>query len=480
MKRQLLSLVIVTLNLFALSAQTGQVHILSVNDMHAAVERFPQLAAIADSLRTLYPDLLVLSAGDNRTGNPINDFHPVSSKPMVDLMNATGFNYSALGNHEFDAGVDGLRTVINNSYCKYLCANIAAPDSLRLHIEPFAFVARNGLRIGILGLVQTGITGTPDAHPKYFDKLTFRPVNETARDYAWMRRECDVFILLTHNGFESDLELAGILPQCDLLIGGHSHTLLEPSQTQNGVLITQDGRDLKYASFTTLTVQDGKVTDRQSQIIDVKNHPRRNPQVQAMVDSFSQNPTLQRVLTRATADFTQKEQLGCLMADAMRAEAGADIAVQNSGGVRYETKEKGPFTVNDVYRLDPFGNEMVEFNLTGEEIERMLAAICDGDDYGPAFVSGIRYSIDLGKDNHTVKRVKITNDDGSKFDRKRTYRVVMSSYVATVSDYEKEDEGRNLYMVVSDAIINYLDKQPSLDYTGVSRMSCTMEAPLAR
>ena len=78
------------------------VHILAVNDMHATLENMPRLAAIADSLRNLYPSLLVLSAGDNRTGNPFNDMYKPSGYPMVALMNQIGFNASAVGNHDFD------------------------------------------------------------------------------------------------------------------------------------------------------------------------------------------------------------------------------------------------------------------------------------------------------------------------------------------------------------------------------------------
>ena len=143
------------------SAQTRKVHILSVNDMHAAIERFPQLAVVTDSLRNLYPDLLLLSAGDNRTGNPINDMHPEVCAPMITLMNAVGFNYSTLGNHEFDGGIDALRTVVNRSNCRYLCANINAPDSLRLHIEPFRIIRSGGVRVALLGLVQVGENGYP-------------------------------------------------------------------------------------------------------------------------------------------------------------------------------------------------------------------------------------------------------------------------------------------------------------------------------
>ncbi|MDD4141729.1 MAG: bifunctional UDP-sugar hydrolase/5'-nucleotidase [Bacteroidales bacterium] len=481
MKRFITYLLLLTLNVFSLFAQTGEVHILSVNDMHAAIERFPQLAYIVDSLRNVYPDLLVLSAGDNRTGNPINDIHPVSSKPVVDLMNKVGFNYSAIGNHEFDAGTDGLRTVINNAYFTFLCANMYALDSLRLLLQPFTFVERNGIRIGILGLVQTSeATGVPDAHPKYFTNLKYRPLNEVAKEYKWMRRECDVFVLLTHNGFEGDIELASIMPEADIIIGGHSHTKVDPCKIENGVMITQAERFLKYATLATFVVKDGKVVDKRAQLFDVRNYPNKDIEVQTIVDNYSDNPVLLRVLTKAASDFSNKEELGCLMADALRAELHADIAVQNSGGVRYDYKEKGNITVNDIYRLDPFGNELVEYKLTGEEVERMLAAVSCADDYGPAYVSGIKYKIHLGKDNKDVKKVTVMNSDGSKFDKKRTYSVVMSSYMASVSDYEKQDEGRNLFVVTSDVIMDYLSKQPYVDYFGVSRVEVKQDVKYGR
>ena len=82
--------------------QKKEVHILAVNDMHAQLDVFPQLAALIDSLRAEDPSLLVFSAGDNRTGNPVNDKYRIPAYPMVALMNLTGFNGSALGNHEFD------------------------------------------------------------------------------------------------------------------------------------------------------------------------------------------------------------------------------------------------------------------------------------------------------------------------------------------------------------------------------------------
>ena len=112
---------------FALSTwaqDKKEVHILSANDMHAAIECFPRLCFVADSLRALYPDLLILSAGDNRSGDPINDMYEIPAYPMVSLMNIVGFQASTLGNHEFDSGQEGLAKLINMSIFPYLCANI--------------------------------------------------------------------------------------------------------------------------------------------------------------------------------------------------------------------------------------------------------------------------------------------------------------------------------------------------------------------
>ena len=203
----------------AVYAQPREVHILSVNDMHAEIGRFPQLVSIADSLRRLYPEMLVLSAGDNRTGNPASDMHAEPSRPLVELMNRVGFDYSAVGNHEFDGGIDNFRNVVNSSNNRYLCANIHIPDLMHLHVEPFAVTERGGVRIGILGLTQTNEeTGRPDAAPRLFRDVSFSKATDAAMKYAWIDSVCDVFILLTHLGVDEDRQLAGRLPCIDLIV----------------------------------------------------------------------------------------------------------------------------------------------------------------------------------------------------------------------------------------------------------------------
>ena len=134
MARKLILLWLATALTIVGYAKKRDIHILSVNDMHATIELFPQLAALADSLRTEDPGLLVFSAGDNRTGNPLNDKYEIPAYPMVALMNQVGFNGSALGNHEFD--VHSLSRLVGLSNFRYLCANIFPSDSVNIKTVP--------------------------------------------------------------------------------------------------------------------------------------------------------------------------------------------------------------------------------------------------------------------------------------------------------------------------------------------------------
>ena len=114
--------------IFLLSAcqpKEQKLYIVSINDMHANIDNFPKMAALVDSLRSVHPDLLLFGAGDNRSGNPINDRYVEPARPMYELMNAVGFNLSAFGNHEWDGGVLALRNVLTWANFPFVCAKAA-------------------------------------------------------------------------------------------------------------------------------------------------------------------------------------------------------------------------------------------------------------------------------------------------------------------------------------------------------------------
>ena len=448
-------------------AQEKQVAILSVNDMHASIDQFPKLAAIADSLRALYPSLLILSAGDNCTGNPYSDRYKEPSYPMTALMNAVGFHASAMGNHEFDLKPEGFRRQASRSTFRYLCANLIAPDSLPMPVLPYQIFDCEGVRIGVLGVVQRGAQGIPDTHPDNVRGLRFLPEEETIRQYAGLCDSCEVAILLSHCGFEADQQWAEQFPFWDVIIGGHSHTKVAGNTFQGNVLITQAENKLHYATLTKIQLSDGKVVSKTSELIDVRTASHEQELAKAMFDFFSHNETLEQVLTQVEADFTSYDALGGLMADAYRAESGADIALLNAGGVRYDYLPKGPMTVADVLRLDPFGNESQLYQLTGKEIEQLLIECRTADGCGAPYVSGISYRLVADKtDPAQVKQLKMHDEAGHKLNRKKSYTVMVSSYVAAICPLLSDKPKQRLYTQTADLIIRFLSKQPTIHPKG--------------
>ncbi len=483
MKKRLLALSFVICQLsFSLSAlaERREVHILSANDMHANIQVFPALAHIADSLRALYPGLLVFSAGDNRTGEPLNDMYEIPAYPMVALMNQVGFSATTLGNHEFDSGPRGLARLINLSNFSYLCANCYPADSLRLHLLPTKSFDVDGIRVGVVGAVQLGTHGLPDTHPDNCRGIRFSPVNETVAKYERLRQQNDVVILLSHNGYEADVESSALFPWIDIIIGGHTHTQISGGETHNGILITQNVNRLKRVTHITVILDRDSVgapwhiVRKKADLIDVQHHTGRNVAVEDMVRFFCSNPAFERPLTQVEQPFTSYEELGCMMTDAFVAETGADVAIQNYGGVRYSEHPAGPFTVSDVLRLDPFNNETVMMELSGEELHQMLVSCCNNDDGAFPFVSGIRCDVQRdAADSVRVKKLTLLTPAGRKLNLKQRYRVVTNNYVSSIADSPRRDQGQLLNRKTADIIISYLEKQTGINYQGVSRIRQT-------
>ncbi|MCR4824006.1 MAG: bifunctional metallophosphatase/5'-nucleotidase, partial [Bacteroidales bacterium] len=363
MRRSVLTLLAGCLLCLSAAAQPKEVHIISANDIHAKIQNFPQLAAIVDSMRAVYPSLLVLSAGDNRTGEPLNDLYEIPAYPMVALMNQVGFDATTLGNHEFDSGQAGLAQLISLSNFPYICANVQPDPKWGMHLDPYKIFVIDDIKVGIVGAVQLGTAGHPDSHPDNCTEIEFTPVKETLEQYKWLRDQCDVVIFLSHLGYDDDVKISADIPWVDLIIGGHSHTQLAGGEMHNGLLITQNVNRLERVTHITLKLDGGKLVSKTAENIEVQGYPKQNKVVAELVRFFSDNPAFQRVLCQLERPVSSYEELGCLMTDAWRVETGSDVAFTNAGGIRFDSLPAGPFTVSDVLRLDPFGNETVQLTL---------------------------------------------------------------------------------------------------------------------
>ena len=448
-------------------AEKREIHILAANDMHAQIEVFPQLAALADSLRTIDPSLLIFSAGDNRTGNPINDKYILQGYPMVALMNQVGFNGSALGNHEFDAL--SLRRLIGLSNFRYICANAFPSDSSGIKIVPCQVFDVEGLKVGVIGCIQLNPKGIPSTHPDNLKGISFKPAEEVIPQYEYLSKECDATILLSHLGYPDDIKMAEQFPWLDLIIGGHTHTQLNGNEVKNGVLITQNRNKLHRVTYITLTVEDGKVVDKKAEYIDVRKYPKTVKVVEEMARFYNDNPTLRRILAIADTPFETREELGCMMCDAFMEETGAEIGIVNPGGVRIESHPQGDITVRDVLEMDPFDNHAVVLELTGNEIVHMMLTYCHNTLHSFPYVGGITCEITLEEQfPEKIKCIKLLTLDGKKLNMKKKYKVVTNNYIPATSEIP-EGSDHILNLETSNIIMQFLEKKKVVSYQGVSR-----------
>lgn len=470
MRNHLLLALTIVLGLASCQPKETKLYVASINDMHANIDNFPKLAYVIDSLRAAHPDMLLFTAGDNRSGNPINDRHEEPARPMAELMKAVGFDLGTFGNHEWDAGVEALRRVVEIAGFPFVCANVTFDDTINMPSKPYVILEKNGLKIGVIGAIQLGLNGLPDFHPNKAGGSHFRPIEEVLPEYLFLRDECDALFLLSHCGFEEDMEIAEQFPQLDAIFGGHSHTLVNDNTFSNGVLVTQAMNRVKYITLSTFTFdKNGKMIAKESHNIPVGTVQNVNPEIQAMVDGFNNTEVFQKVMGYNDAAIEDcYECLGCLMADADLALTGADLAFQNYGGVRFDTLSVRPILLKDLFSLDPFDNELVLFNMTGQEIVDFLG-VSFFTDHGPNYCSGCTYSYSVD-DEGQMKDCQVTLANGKPLDLKATYKVVMNSYMSSAFAFEHEDPGTSAFRTSNDALIAYLAMHPHINYAGMIRV----------
>lgn len=257
------------LTIFALAALSSvainaqDLVILHLNDTHSHIdpERSGKNAGHAGVIETAaYIDqvrkevgkknVLLLHAGDFSQGTSY--FTELNGDMEIDVLNATGYDVVALGNHEFDNGMEALARRLGNLEAEVVCANYDfSATPLAKHVKPYIIIRRGGLKIGVIGLLAD-VADVVDS--RIAAQLQFQHPAECVRkhaDYLKNVRKCDMVICLSHLGFDgepyTDVELAAQTRDVDIIVGGHSHTRLKDKvivQNLDGedVVIVQDGK----------------------------------------------------------------------------------------------------------------------------------------------------------------------------------------------------------------------------------------------
>jgi 2',3'-cyclic-nucleotide 2'-phosphodiesterase (5'-nucleotidase family) len=386
--------------------------------------------------RTAAPSLL-LDAGDFMTGNPICqiEVEGVKGAGFMKMMNAVGYDAGVIGNHEFDNGRANSRALATVASFPLLAADILDEAGEHAYAHEPLVLTRGELTIGVMGVSCAGLFEVTAAD--HTAGLSLRNQALAVRELiATLDPVTDLLVLITHNGFSDDKELARELEGSglDIIVGGHSHTRLKEPAVEGGIIIVQAGSHLKNLGRLDLRVADDQVAAHAGRLIQLTAAgTSAGEELTTLVESYQRevNEVFGRVIGTLATEWRRGEgesNIGSWLADRVRERAGAELAFLNSGTIRKDLAA-GPIRLLDIHEILPFTNTLVTFDLTGEEILTLLTTNAVAQAYrryGILQVSGVRYGFRQVGDHVEVEQVTV----GEKpLVRDRVYRVAAPDYV---------------------------------------------------
>ncbi len=469
-------------------ADSTMLRVLAINDLHGAlaprvwpwsnnrpVGGVAALKTWMDSLaRQCGCTSIRLDGGDEMQGTPMSNF--AFGRPVIGALNRLGIDAAAIGNHEFDWGVDTLIAREHDARYPFLSANItdsigsARPD----WALPYTVLAKGGLKIAVIGLTTTSTPTT--TRPANVHGLAFGDeALAVNRVLARARAGADFVILLAHEGAFCDsggpchgeiVDLARRLDSAavDLIVSGHTHTLV--NTVVHGIPIVQarsNGTTIAVVDFVRVggTRREVRVrieTPWADQVAADTGEAAVVATAQRMVDTISARPivALRGGLQRQGDEYT----LGRLIADAERNIVKTDVAIINNGGIRADLPA-GMLTYGDVFQVEPFQNRLVRLTVSGDVLLAALEHMLAGE-RPDGHVAGIEVWYDPQKPaGRRITKTRLT--DGKGINGGHKYTLAVPDFLATggsgfamLTSAPAQDAG----IVDVDALITYLSVLP--------------------
>ncbi|QTA92486.1 bifunctional metallophosphatase/5'-nucleotidase [Desulfonema magnum] len=332
-------------------------------------------------------NVLYLIAGDMLQGAMIDSEYKGAS--TMEIMNYLAPDVVTLGNHELDYGLPHLLFLEKIANFPIVNANLYIKKYHKRLMQPYIILNVDGFDILCIGIITESVISSlkMDSDISSFVGLEDAAAEVSKICNAYKDDDIDLTILLTHIGFESDKELAAILdPACgvDMIIGGHSHTILEQPEAVNGILIAQAGTGTDQIGRFDIVVDDdtNSIVEWKWKLIPVDNHlAKPDAELQKFIDSFQEvvdrkyNTLICRFARKLRHPRREEEtSLGNLFADIFAESAGLSVAFVGSGSIR--GTELGPLvTLGDLYRIFPYDDSMSKFTVTGVQLRQIFSHI---------------------------------------------------------------------------------------------------------
>lgn len=342
------------------------------------------LSGYVNMVRRQVPNTLYCIAGDMLQGSVIDsEFRGIST---IEIMNLLNPDVASIGNHEVDYGLAHLLFLERCARFPIVNANLFIKNPYTRLFSPYTILEVDGMKIMFVGIitedVMMGISN---------DVLgSFVDVEDAAREVGricntYRNTDIDFTVLLTHIGFDEDKKLAALLDPdwgVDVIIGGHSHTILEEPVDVGGTLIVQAGVGTKQIGRFDIVVDtdSNSVHDYRWELIPIdSSHCPRDLQIEETISRYKEETDKKynrplchfiRPLTHPSR-YTETE-LGNLFADILRDSLDVDIAMLGSGSIRKQAVQP-ILTYGEFMETFPYDDKVMRLNVTGGQFKRMYA-----------------------------------------------------------------------------------------------------------
>lgn len=371
-----------------------KITILHSNDMHGeflAKEKDGQLSGgmsllsgYLNQVRKTEKNVLYAISGDMLRGSPIDSEYKGLS--TIEIINLLAPDVATIGNHEVDYGLGHLLVLEKCAKFPIVNANMYLTNVNRRLFYPYQIFKVDGMKILFIGVLTPATLAQTGRDEVFGDLVEIKEaVSEVGKVCNSFRTaDIDCTVLLTHIGIEEDKELAKQLDPCwgvDLIIGGHSHTLMEEPVVINGIPIVQASAGTGVIGRFDILVDTKKncVADYRWQLVAVnEGNCCRDTALEQMIQKYKTvtDQKYNRIVTRFADKYThparnQETQLGRLFSDIYRDSLGVDLMFLASGGIRCE--EMGPIVdYQTLMAAFCFDEAIYRVTLTGAQLRRAL------------------------------------------------------------------------------------------------------------
>ena len=451
------------------------VTILHTNDTHAHMESFepfgqPLQGGVArrytaiQQIKAETANILLLDAGDAFQGTLF--FNQWQGEEQAHFMNALNYQAMAVGNHEFDSGPAVLANFIDKANFPVLSANldVSAEPALTGLVQAYTILEIEGQKIGVLGLTtkETALISSPGPNVVLKDEVESAKAAVAELEAQGVNK----IVALTHMGYSQDLALGAAVDGIDVIVGGHSHTLLGSMEGAKGdypTVVTSPAGDTvlvvsayewgKYLGRLEVTfTAGGQVESYSGEPIFIDESIAEDAGIAAGVAEYAApiENLKATVVGRAAVDLdgtrelvrSQETNLGNLICDAVLWKTAAEktqICLQNGGGIRASIPA-GDVSMGQVLEVLPFGNLIATFGLKGTDVWAALEnGVSQYEEQAGRFpqVSGLRYTFDPGQPaGSRITSVEIENADGSysPIDLDAVYQIASNDFMRQGGD----------------------------------------------